>query len=394
MNIPFKQIDELAIYSFVLFNAFLCLLVGVGLSLNSSVVVITQALLTGYIVFRILQIGKILPIEALIFLLITSLILFTFVFKEQSSLKMVFDAYSIFVFFIFGKISQANFIGIGYNLVKITLAVSLIEVLIPSLYLKLLPIGNYYHMTRSWVANQDLDVGELTYYIGAVRPGDSYFSFIDHRLGSIFLESLSLGYFLSLAVIIWAFKKGQLTKKENFTFLIGISIACLLTDMRTAIMMFIIAILSYKFRNIFLAVPPYIYSILFVAFFFIAFHLASETSELQYRLSLTFSVLANSSLISIFGLDSLNGNFNDSGYLYLLSIYGLIPLLSIIVYFEYHFQTASSQMVKYSLSLTIIFFTIAMFFGFAFLSAKISALWLGILGSMYQNDLNEKASNA
>jgi putative polymerase len=390
VNIELKKVDEFVVYSFVFFNAFLCLLVGVGLNITPFIVMLIQVVLTAYIMVRVFLSDKVGVFEYLFFGIITFFLIITFVFKNYANLKMLFDAYSVLIFILFGRVSSANFPDIGYKVLKIILLVSIIEVLLPSLYLKMLPVGQYYYKTRTWVQSQDIDVGGLTYYIGAVRPGENYLSFIDHRLGSLFLESLSLGYFLSLAFVIWLLKKDELSKLGASLCFIGIALACLLTDMRTANMMFLLAVVVFVYRRFFLALSPIYYVIGIISVFFLAFQISDSSSELNYRLSLTFAVLQNNSPASLLGFGSLVGNFNDSGYLYLISIYGIIPLILTFAYLGYYYTTTPAQFVKYTLLLTLMIFTIAMFFGFAFLSAKISVLWLGLIGNLYEKSLKER----
>lgn len=383
MHINFNILDSAVIYGFVLFNACLCVLVGLGIPLNSISVVLIQAALTAYVLMRVVHNGEFERIEMMFIVVITIFMICTFLLKESANPKMIFDAYSVILFLIFGKITKANVPNIVSNITILVLLVSFVEIIFPSLYLNVFPIGKYYFLTRSWVANQDLDVTTLTYYIGAVRPGDSYFSFIDHRLGSLFLESLSLGYFLSLAYFVWALRVKEYSRRAGFFILAGIVLACILTDMRTAILMFFIAVIFYVFKKPLVRISPAIYSISIVVVFFAVMHISDKQGELYYRLSLTFLGLSEITLLELAGLDTMSGNFNDSGYLYLISIYGILPVLFFYLLMHYYFKSALTLHSRYIILITTIFFTIAMFFGFAFMSAKISALWFGLLGYLY-----------
>jgi putative polymerase len=86
------------------------------------------------------------------------------------------------------------------------LLVAAVEMVLPALYTAAVNPLSYYKSTRAWVAAQATEkMGDTGLYVGSNRAGSSFFSFIsDHRIGSIFLEPLSLGYFALIATIIYS----------------------------------------------------------------------------------------------------------------------------------------------------------------------------------------------
>ena len=385
--IDLKKTDLFIIYSFAFFNTALCALFGLGLPISPLVLKLTQVALTLYVVVRVLYSGKVESFDISLVILIFIFLLLTFSYKNNSNIKMVFDALVIPLFILFGRSSKVNFVNVVFNTLKIVLVFSSLEIFFPDLYLQILPIGEYYNATRAWVSSQDLDVDSLSYYIGAVRPKESYFTLIDHRLGASFLESLTLGYFLCLALIVSLIKyaNNTLSRIQIVITMFSIFLLLLMSDTRTCLFMASVITLIYYFREKFLLISPVYYGVgLFIACWIIYWVLPDSAGDIVYRLSLTFVPLQEQSLLSILGLDTLKGNHNDSGFLYLVSIYGIIPLILTFMLFWKMGATCKAQVFRFYLIVTIITFTFVLFFGAAFLSVKIAALWFATLGSLYE----------
>ena len=389
MIIEVNKLDRFVVYSFVFFNLFLCFLVGLNISVTPLAVKFIQFILTLYVAVRVVRVAQFELIDVL-FVIVTSIIIFVaFILRGHGDPKFVFDAYSILIFFLFGKISKIDFVQTAYNILKVVFVISFLEVIFPKLYLFLFPVAEYYNMTRDWVSDQNLDMDNLSFYIGAIRPKESYFTFIDHRLGSSFLESLSLSYFLCFSFIVLITKRLDFTNRKFYFLVILLFSLLLMTDTRTSTLLFLISIIVYVFRSHSLNANFLSFSLLIIATALgVYLIIPSSDSELFYRLSLTFYQIQSNSILSILGLDDLEGEFNDSGYLYLINIYGIIPLILMFFYFGYNSLKVNEIRFRLAYVITALIFTTTLFFGGAILSAKISMLWFGFLGHIH--NLNRK----
>ena len=267
------------------------------------------------------------------------------------------------------------------RLVWIVLTIAAIEAIWPSVYIQLLNPLSYYISTRDWVAatNTPAALSDAGLYVGAKRPGGDIFGIAQHRVGSIFLEPLSSGYFSIIAALSFLYF-------YNFKFrttalpLAACLILALLSDTRsaTAILIALVAfggLLRYIPRYLGLWVPIAIITTIG------AIYLSASTydRELSYRIGITFSALQDADLVEIMfgGIDTQRAG--DSGLVALIGNAGILGAL-IYFYVASGLVLGNKRMIGLSVSI-MIFLVSTAFFGGAFFSIKTGALLGFIVGA-------------
>jgi putative polymerase len=214
------------------------------------------------------------------------------------------------------------------------LLVAAVEMVLPALYTAAVNPLSYYKSTRVWVAVQANEkMGDTGLYGGSERAGGSFFSFIsDHRVGSIFLEPVSLGYFALVAAIIYSVSESQSRSRYTYKILICLFLS-LIADSRIPS----ILIIAFYLINSLTRRPPlavaYLAPVIVFIFAGSLYGIGGENMpfrDILFRLSLTFGVLAETSLTNIIFGSVPSDRIGDSGALYIIKSLGSIGSIILI----------------------------------------------------------------
>jgi hypothetical protein len=124
----------------------------------------------------------------------------------DADLRFLYDVSVVPIFILLGSSLPRFPLKAAMALLAVVAAVTIFELLFPDLYVQVVnPLG-YFLDTREWVRGQfeNIDADEVGFYLGSQRPGGiTFLNFLsDTRLGSIFMEPLSLGYFSVVASLV------------------------------------------------------------------------------------------------------------------------------------------------------------------------------------------------
>lgn len=240
---------------------------------------------------------------------------------------------------------------------------------------------SYYRLTRDWVASQNSAFSEDTgLYVGADRSGGLVFSFIsDHRVGSIFLEPLSLGYFAVIIVIAYA----VIYDGNRYKFLAGGAVCLFLTllaDTRTAAFLVLfscVIVLSVRRvpRVLALMMPAIIITLGGIMYFMDQ----GGGGDLTFRLGLTYKAFFQANSLSFLLGDVSSEQIYDSGMISIIHDTGVVSsLLGIYLVsgcINFYWKRFSS--VPF---LAIVYVMTTLLFGGAVFSIKTAAMFGMLIG--------------
>jgi hypothetical protein len=293
--------------------------------------------------------------------------------------KTVYDSLIIPVYIALGACAGTVKPRWMHLLLVTVLAISLIEMLFPSLYLSLFDPVGYLSATRGWLEGLGEKAGSGEKALDwASRAGGSKLGLSDRRIGGPFLEPLSLGYFAALMAIYYAgVHRGSLTAK------LGAIIICLfLTLLADSRVPTILVVATSLFLLPRLKLPIVILWMTFPALLgitYLIYIMQADTlyGDTMYRLSATFDVLHKSS-ISGLAVGSISlARAGDSGIIYVIRCLGPIGLLIAIWYYSGVFTRRGRTNVGFFVAIAV-YLSITLMFGGATLSIKTASL-LGYL---------------
>ena len=375
------NIDKTAILiviAAILMNFILSILNNHILSMSRKSVEIVQLLLTACIPIIFLQRRP--KVNEKYYLICAVLFVFyiiAMVYKEQVSIHFLYKLFIIQLFLLLG--ASVKKIDIRYLkwLLYFIFIVALIEAIFPSLYSRLVNPFSYYVSTRDWVnrfaVNNNMKLHDFGLYVGANRSTGSIFNLAGHRVGSIFLEPLSLGYFCVIySIIMCNIYWGRV---KNLLLPLGICfILVLLSDTRSALFMFILLIPAMYFVRLLPKQIFYLMPILFLIFvlMIIEYSFLDQWYEYKFRLSITTNAIINASFTDILFGKAFTIYTGDSGIIELINGAGLIGAFLFYI-------TASGLVSGKFLNSPIIFSSmlfllVASIFGGAFFSIKTASL--------------------
>ncbi|MFC3672049.1 hypothetical protein [Novosphingobium pokkalii] len=243
--------------------------------------------------------------------------------------KCFYDMLIIPIFIAAGATLEQFPVKMLNRLTFIVLIVALIEILKPTLYTAIANPLNFLMNTRSWVADSVSGSAgnDLGLYQGAMRAGGSKFALTDHRVGSVFLEPISLGYFALIASI--AYNEIYKFDKIKRAIMVGLCLfLSLAADSRIPTMLIIgSTAASFTFRRF----SPKLIWVVPLLIFLLALGMyisggSGLYSDMGERLSITFDVLKQALVSTLLIGGVSDAAFGDSGFLYLIRCVGLLGL--------------------------------------------------------------------
>ncbi|PZO88219.1 MAG: hypothetical protein DI626_02205, partial [Micavibrio aeruginosavorus] len=273
------------------------------------------------------------------------------------------------------------------------LIVALVEAMYIDAYLSLLNIRDYYIQKGGMI---DTVIHDQNLFASGDRPDGRFLFDIRgvHRISSIFLEPVSLGFYAAITAMFFVSVKETISGKLYYATLSICLGLIILSDARMAFATFMVVIfLRFLFRcadhRFSILVLP---AVLICAYFIDAFSLMEKTGEgLGYRIHVTIRLLSHLDMATALGLSDFGSlNVVDSGLGTLFENQGI---LGILVYW----LAPLIFMKKLSLAPRIYTYGVAIYTAFGFLvspaifSIKTASLLWFQLGYLIGRDLEYSA---
>lgn len=316
-------------------------------------------------------------------LLLFGLATLSALYHEAVDFKTVYDATVVPTFIALGATIHRFRLRAFMHIFYVILAVALLEALLPQVYAYIFNPLSYLSSTRDWIADEaatrSINDG---LYIGANRSGGSVFSFIaGHRVGSIFLEPISLGLF----ALIFTFASALVHRTNPIRHGIIIFLCLLLSmmsDSRMATALIILsAIISYTSIRVSYA---FIFSgpllILLVAAIIHYTGASNDYGDLSYRLAMVFNSIDKASFADALLGGVIVEKSGDNGLGLLISSFGIIGAI-IILYINCGILNSRWDHFTIVPVLGTMYFTTSLLFGGASFSIKTAAFFGFLLGA-------------
>jgi hypothetical protein len=364
-----------------LMNFLLAVLNAHGVGMSNAKVTVVQIAITGvagilvYLRPPKLKVAFTWSLFALVaLLLLTSA-------TQNFNAKCFYDMLVIPVFIMAGSTLERFPVKMLNQLVGVVVVVALIEMFLPSIYTSIANPLNYFMATRTWIADATSSSGASGgLYQGAMRAGGSQFSLADHRLGSVFLEPISLGYFALIA----SFAYNEIYKHRPRLRLLAIVVCLFLSlgaDSRIPTILILASTLgTFVVRkpspNFIWLVPTVIFSI---AFSFYVIGGSFLFGDLGERLAVTFDGIVQTSLPAMLVGGVPESRIGDSGALYMIRCVSLVgaPFALLVFAGAFSRHKASPAFINVA---TAAYITVGALFGGAIFSIKTAALLGMVVG--------------
>jgi putative polymerase len=350
-------------------------------NINTTTVILVQLTVTSIAVGMLFIRPPRVPASYYLLLGILLWLALVSLFFHEIYFRFFYDILIIPIFTLLGSTVRTLDIKWLRQLGTVVLIVALIEAILPDFYSWMVnPLG-YFLSTRDWVAASTgpAVLPDSGLYVGAMRPGGGVFGVAQHRVGSIFLEPLSLSYFAIISALSFLTYYGR--KLQPFILpMLACLFLSLLSDTRTATL---ILVLLISFNRLFQYTPRYLGIWVPIVIIFVAgvvYYNVSGDGELAYRVGITFSSLQKANLTQIIfgGIDTQR--VGDSGLVMLIANAGILGAL-IYFYIVSGLVLGNRRMIAFSVSVMIFLVSVAIFGG-ALFSIKTGALLGFITGAL------------
>ena len=368
----------------VSFNFFLSIANAHVLSVSGTHVQIVQLAITGAaLLLTFLRGGPTVPFAfpALVVAFIVLSGISAFAAGGAGDIKTTYDVVLLCTFIALGSTVGRMPLRVLNWILAFSAVVAVFEYFMPTAYTQLVDPLDYFANTRAWVAEAlgDTFTEGAGLGISGIRgSGESWLglSVGGHRVGGIFLEPLSQGYFAAVLAIFYCYHFQDDFRRRTLACLVCLVLA-LISDTRLAVLLIGFFYIATPVARRLPAQIAYLVPVVGLALGMSVFAVFNDnTSEFVFRLSLTFQTLLHSQLYNVLfgGVDLTYAA--DSGIVTILSRAGLLGLM---VFFVIASGLASMhQRISTVLILVSVYLFATALFGAAFLSIKTAAL-LGLL---------------
>ncbi len=334
----------LAVCISMLLNFLLAIANANGIGMNNNLVTVIQVIVTGasacMVLFWPIRVTKLEQYSA--FAIVLSLIMTLMV--NEFNPRLFYDFLVIPLYIALGRSARFTKPRWMDALLLTVLAITLLEIAAPTLFVRVVNPGKYFLATRSWVAAQNGAVAETGLYVGAFRGGGSVFALSDHRISGPFLEPLSLGYFGVLMTIYYVGIADVSVIKRILT--VGASLfLSLASDSRAATGMIVLSALLLASRIRLPAMVMWMMPVLvFISLWiFYIFSDGVSLGDSASRVAITFDALKEFNVWDIIVGRVNSDRIGDSGFIYLARGLGLIGSVVGIYFFSGIISCRKSQ---------------------------------------------------
>lgn len=326
------KLPVLIIAGCVFFNFFLCYANTSGFPVSEKTVILSELMLVSLAAAR----GFFRPDRQRYFWLFILIAQFVYlallsVIRDELLVRAFRDVMIMPVFIILGLASaKVNFAKPLLWMSAIVLAVALFEAFFLQTYTEIFNVRDYY-IAKGYDSTEFLYINEDV-FVSGIRPGGRFFPipFDIHRVSSVFLEPVSLGFYAFISGLFFIALRNHLSRWQRFFALFLTLLLIWLGDARMAFASLLLVLLfrpllGYLDHRLSILIFPA--ALLFGVFIVQSglFYLGGES--LGARVLWTMEHLDTTKEINFFGLQSFENPMFDSGFLYLMSYQGFLGFL-------------------------------------------------------------------
>ena len=366
----------LVIWAAVTFNAGLALVNAHIFSMTTAHVQVVQLAITaaavGLGLARGLRTSPLLALAIAVFLYCCGVSVIT---TGSFDAKTIYDVLMVAAFVALGSTMRRVPAGFVHALMLVAALVAAFEFMLPALYTLVFDPLAYFGNTRAWVAAAVADslAEGPGLYLGSMRgSGESWLglSVAGHRVGGLFLEPLSQGYFAVVGAIVYGhIYRHDLAKRIAATVFCGL--LALMSDTRTALLLIAFVFVAYPVVRrlpvvaaLFVPVGGFLAGLALHSYF----QWTADPSEFAYRMHLTYGILLDSTPFNLLFGDLDMTYAADSGIVSIMSRAGPLGLLAAYAIASGLVGTRRPEAGLVILAMVYLFVT--SIFGAAFLSIK------------------------
>lgn len=317
----------------IFFNFFLCFINTKITGISVPVIILCEIMLIACSMFAgFFQLDRLKKYWLIILCLQIALICLLSILRQDIMMKPLRDIMIMPVFIILGLSAyriEFSKVLLGFGVV--VLVVALWEAFFTDSFLSLFNIRDYY-IAKGAMAD-DVNITELPLFASGERPGGRFLIDIAgmHRISSVFMEPVSLGFFAAIMGIYFIAAKDSLSRSE---YVAGLAISFLLIWLSDARMAFGVLFLTLVFRSVFLRINPIFALFLLPCVLLLSVALSMTNimdvngEGLGARLLWTLQILGNTNPEILMGVAGYGKKFvADSGLAYILNDQGLLGVL-------------------------------------------------------------------
>ncbi len=327
-----SRFPAMIVFASMTFNMFLCFFnthlfnVSVPLIMISEVVLISAAVCYGF--YRIEKLKLFWLVILIVQILLISVLSHA---KQEVLLKPLRDMMIVPVFIVLGlSAHRLDLTKSFFFFAVVVFLVAMLEAFGADIYLSLLNIRDYYIQKG---AMADISINDQNLFASGERPEGRFL--IDmpaiHRISSIFLEPVSLGFYAVITAMYFISMKEKISAALYIAALTLCLFLILLSDARMAMIAFVVLL---SMRHIFSIVDHrfsvlVLPALLIVSFLIDTFSLLDKTGEgIGYRIFVTIRLLSEADIATAMGLSNFTAlKVVDSGLGTILENQGILGIL-------------------------------------------------------------------
>lgn len=275
----------------------------------------------------------------------------------------------------------------------IFLIFGLFELFFMDLFQKLFNVLNFQIAIGITSNNANLDYVNSSFSLNGTRYGGrNFLSFLgDHRVSSVFLETVNTSNFSTL-LVAWGLSKKNIKEGWQF-YLIGLTVAVLADSRFGVTLIILMTLLRFSLPINLLKIGSYFFPIyVLAACFYLGWDYAGFRDDFETRLGSTGYYILNFKPIEFFGIYGTHYNtFLDQGYARLLHFNGI--LLMILLWFSFCRLDVSSNGTIFKCLIAIIISTNLAISGDSVFAFKWASIMWFLLGTTIQSDKKFKLNN-
>lgn len=325
-----RDFPAILIIACITFNFGLCFVNANVMGISAPVIIMCEMLLVGLsALYGFRRLTKAKLYWATIILLQILIVAALSFGKHELMMKSLRDVMIMPVFIVLGLAAyRLEFTKILIGIGLMVMAFALAEAIMPEKFLTIFNFKSYFVAKG---AMEDLEWLSLNTFASGMRPGGRFLFDLPgvHRISSVFLEPVSLGFFAFISALYFiAIKKSMRTG----LYILGLSLSFLLIWLSDARMALGCLVTMLLLRPVFARMDHRFSALVFPAFIFMAyvldqFHLLNASGEgLGARIHSTMKVLSETDFELLLGLSSFSFTA-DSALADLLQSQGILGVL-------------------------------------------------------------------
>ncbi len=367
-----------------------------GFAVSSGMVGLAEAMV--FALCLAVQLQRMSPWTVVLLLSAMSWIVLTWLIRQRADLKSVRDLLIPILFLSLGRqIADTRFAErLLQQITVLVMVVAVFEVLFPDAYGTLLNTFSFYAGLGSIRESAAMLTGQ-TLTLNGFRPdaiGRTLLPAIlgAHRTSSLFLEPVSLGNFATI-VLAWNLSKNwQDIGKPALLLILAALVFIVLSDSRFGMLM-VLVLLGYRLLPMpgMRWVAPVFPFMVFAALVGVAWLWPNITDTLAGRLSGSGQALLEFGPARLLGFDGLLPGFGDMGYAYVLSRFGVLPVL-VLLLLLFLMPCMSERARRFRDLIVLYFFSSLAISGTSVFALKTAGLMWFLLGVLAEDPVPDPGS--